>query len=234
MDKEKDIPPKTVQETELALSKLRDNAINGLLKEGREASFTSSATPTKDGLSVTSSNDKTHEKDQFQITGAASESYRPSFSSAYPVGLGVSESNDFKIVDGSKVENDHVKFASGLYLDGSFDPNQGTVDISKIDASGKQLQTAHADYDRTGHNNGKTGAVWQIQDSKYGNVNINEDVTGQPGTPTEYRGVIRDKENHILGIVDQTYTIDQDGNLKTVSTQARKSQFQGQVVPPKD
>jgi hypothetical protein len=147
----------------------------------------------------------------------------------------VSESADFKIVDGSKVENDHVKFASGLYLDGSFDGSKGTIDISKTDAGGKQLQTAHADYDRTGHYSGNTtGAVWQIQDSKYGNVNINEAVTGQPNGSTEYRGVIRDKENHILGIVDQTYTTDQHGNLKTVSTEARKSKYQGQVMPPTD
>jgi hypothetical protein len=233
MDKE--VPTKTQQQSELVLSRLRDDAVNGLVKEGREATFTSTATPTTDGLSVSTSNNKTQVKDQFEITGGNDEHYRPSASLSYTFGVGMSENADFQIVDGKKVENDNIKLATGLTISRNiFDENKGTVDLTKTDEAGKVLQTSHADYDRTFQQGNATEADWKVHDSKYGDVKINETVTGQPDGSSEYRGVIRDNDNHILGIIDQTYTMDQDGKLKTISTNARKSELQGQVVSPDD
>ena len=114
MDKE--IPTKTQQQSELVFSRLRDDAVNGLVKEGREATLTSTATPTTDGLSVSTSNDKTKVKDQFEITGGTDEHYRPSASMSYTLGVGMSENADFQIVDGQKVENDNIKLATGLTI----------------------------------------------------------------------------------------------------------------------
>jgi hypothetical protein len=235
---DKDVPNKSASQNELALSRLRDNAVNSLLHEGREAAFTSTATSTKDGLSVVTTNDKTHQKDQFQIIGSDAEKVRPAFSGAFPVGIGLAVTDDFKIVDGKKVEKDSVRLASGINTASEtlFDQNKGTIDITKTDGTtGQQLQSAHADYDKYGHGHyaqNTTEADWKIQDAKYGNVDINQVVTKQPDGSTEYRGVIRDSNNRVLGIVDQYFTTDQNGNLKTVSTEARKSKYQGQVVPP--
>jgi hypothetical protein len=234
---EKDVPNKTALQNELALSKLRDAAVYGLLHEGRESTFTSAATATKEGLSVVTANDKTHQKDFFQVIGTDNERLRPAFSSSFPVGLGMSLSDDFKIVDGKNVENDKVKVATGINTSSKtlMSHDEGKLDITKTDSEGRQTQTAHADYDKFGHGhtaNNTTEADWKIHDTKYGDVNINQVVTRQADGSTEYRGVMRDNDDRILGIVDQFFTTDKDGNIKSVSTEAHKSKFQGQVVHP--
>jgi hypothetical protein len=234
---EKDVPNKTAMQNELALSKLRDTAVYGLLHEGRESAYTSSASPTKQGLSVATANDKTHQKDSFQVIGTDNEHLKPAFSSSFPVGLGISVSDDFKIVDGTNVENDTVKFATGINTSSKslMDQDKGKLDIAKSDSDGHQTQTAHADYDKFGHGHtasNTTEGDWKIHDTKYGDVNINQVVTRQPDGSSEYRGVMRDKDDRILGIVDQIFTTDKDGNIKSVLTEARKSKFQGQIMNP--
>jgi hypothetical protein len=98
-----------------------------------------------------------------------------------------------------------------------------------LDSNGQPLRVAklagsenNCGLDYANSRGGNMDCNYIIRDAKFGkDISYNETHEKSP-SGIYYRSVMRDTAGKVLGIVDQSYTTDANGNLSTVRTSARK------------
>lgn len=223
--KSPELATQQIAQTEVAVSALRDAALEHLLKEGKATSSTSLVTKGTGGLEIKTTDDQTHAASNTFIT----------IPEMHGNGL-TSMGGDTTLTNlgTKKSEKDHIDLSYSAWDDFVGREDTGHVALTRTDAAGHVIQTAAGDYNKFDHGHtaaNVTEVDYKVHDARLGDFKLNQVVTNWADGSTEYRSVIRDNTDHILGVVDQNFKKDANGDLISVNTLARKSKYQGQVMP---
>ena len=208
-------PEQTLTQMEVTLAALREPAIHKLLDQGVASTYTSQAKRTERGLEVESTDEKTKDKSKMIVSGTAFGENRIAHFDAHLQG-DVTVRN---AADGKPMEKDRIDFSSSNWDDLYGQDYKVSISQSRTFADGR-TQTAETKTDHVSA--GKNEADYKIHDSKYGDLTLNETITSPLGNRKEYRSVLRDSKGQVLGIIDQVFDLDNNGDPTKVYTSARK------------
>jgi hypothetical protein len=245
---------RSIAQTDVTLAALRQPALEALLKEGRSSTFTSTAHRQGEQLTVETSGkgvpqsvmkitgDYHDESTVFNPLNPAT--FKLPNPGAFFVG-------NFKITDGNNrlIEKDNYKFFASNVDDLYSRPDKATIAFTRTGADGKLLQnyvpaSSQEATDANGQSvriatptdgdpncqlenignpgNHRRECEYIIRDPKLGDLSYNE--TQSTEGQHYYRSVVRDMKGKVLGIVEQSFDLDANGDITNVTTSARKPQ----------
>jgi hypothetical protein len=213
--------PIHITQMEVTLAALREPAMRKLLDQGIASTYTSQAKRTERGLEVESTDEKTKDKSKMIVSGTASIENR-----LFP--LDQHAHGDVTVTNaanGKVMEKDHIDFSSSD-IDHLYNQDYKVSISHKRDFADGRTQTAATKTDNVSP--GKNEADYKIHDSKYGDLTLNETITSPLGNRKEYRSVLRDSKGQVLGIIDQVFDLDGNGDPTSVYTSARKPRAEKQ------
>jgi hypothetical protein len=208
--------PIHITQMEVTLAALREPAMRKLLDQGVASAYTSQAKRTERGLEVESTDNKTKDKSKIIVSGTASIDNRLFHLDQHAQG-DVTVTNG---ANGKVLEKDHIDFSSSD-IDHLYNQDyKVSISHKRHFADDGRTQTAETKTDHVSP--GKNEADYKIHDSKYGDLTLNETITSPLGNRKEYRSVLRDSGGKVLGIIDQVFDLDGNGDPTSVYTSARK------------
>ncbi len=239
-----------IARTEVALAALRDEPMRALIAEGVESAYTSTATKTDKGLKFDTENNKTHQKSTMVVDGSTkgsngllSISLDGDFTITHGTGAAAKvEKDEFHL----KASNwDSVMGRSDLFNVGYARKDAAGKPIQVYEPAISEIVTSdgqiardpngqpkrHArpagDEMNAGRENiGNPGnrrleATFIIHDAKLGDLSYNQ-TKEKTAQGFYYRSVVRDMKDNVLGIVEQDFTVDENNEVTSVRTSARK------------
>lgn len=251
-DEMADAPIKTsetaIARNEIALSLLRESALEALIK-GRASVSESTAVAAAGGRKIETIDKETQEKHTITIDGKAVGARRTfgnevkgDFSIVRVSPKGADEKAEFELTtsdfddfwgrsDKFRVSMKRTKAAGGKAVE-SYEPAVSEKIEGKLDPNGQPLRTARPAADSEvncqrenidNRGNKRLLREYIIHNDKLGDLSYNETVEKFPAH-FYHRSVIRDMKEpgKVLGIVEQSFKIDDNGDLTSVTTKARR------------
>lgn len=238
---------KAIAQNEVVLAALRAPALEALQK-GIETSYTSQAKHTKSGLQIDTVNDTTHVPSMMLVDGKAESEHRTISRSG--IHMDVKLKGDFNIThfDGknlrrekSSFELTHSDWDDLWNRKDRFNTRIRTEDMTgravqryepaiseeqkEVDPNGQPVRLAKPAGDQP---NCGIEDIFRAGDKRHLCEYIIDDKLSYNMTRTKdeagwaYRSVVRDLKGKVLGIVRQDFDLDANGDIKSVSTTARK------------
>lgn len=236
---------KAIAQTEVVLAALREPAIK-LLQDGVSSAYSSTAHITDKGLQVNTVKDGTHVPTVMLVEGKAESERRIMHMDDYLKGEYKITHSDGKK---SWQENDTFELSGGLWDGWMGRADKFNVSLTRKDANGRTIESylpAISEEQKQLDPNGQAVRLAKLAGSE---ANASLENIANPGNKRQeanfiikngdselsynetrekypaawaYRSVVRDMKGKVLGIVNQTFTLDDNGDLASVQTSARK------------
>lgn len=238
---------KAIAQTEVVLAALREPAIK-LLQDGVASAYTSSAHRTDKGLQVSTVKDGSNVPSLMLVEGKTESERRLLSMDDHLKGEFKITHTDGKK---SWQENDTFELSGGLWDGWMGRADKFNVSLTRKDASGKVIEAylpAISEEQRQLDSNGQPVRIARLAGSE---ANASLENIANPGNKRQeanyiikngstnaelsynetrenypaafaYRSVVRDMQGKVIGIVNQSFKLDDHGDISSVQTSARK------------
>ncbi len=236
---------KAIAQTEVVLAALREPAIK-LLQDGVASAYTSTAHRTDKGLQVNTVKEGSHVPSMMLVEGSTESGRRIMNLDDHLKGeYKITHSEGKK----SWQEKDTFELSGGLWDGWMGRSDKFNVSLTRKDANGRVMESylpaiseeqkqldpngqplrlarlagsdANASLENIANPGNKRQEANYIIKNGNSELSYNETREKYPAA-WAYRSVVRDMNGKVLGIVNQTFTLDDSGDLSSVQTSARK------------